>query len=328
MSDGASETRLRRLRWTSGLRALCRETRLHREDFILPCFVIEGKDRREPVAHMPDVFRWTIDRLPELLEPFAAAGGRAVLVFGVPEAGQKDSEGTAAYSGDPLTARAVRAIKERLPDLVVITDVCLCAYTDHGHCGLVRGRDVDNDATLPLLARTAVAHARAGADVVAPSDMMDLRIVRIRRALDEAGCVRTAILSYAVKYASAFYGPFREAAHSAPAFGDRRSYQMDPGNLREAYRAARRDVAEGADAVMVKPALPYLDVIARLRERIDVPLAGYQVSGEYALLRAACGCLDERRAVLEALLAMKRAGCDWIITYDAGRVLGWLDDGR
>jgi porphobilinogen synthase len=309
--------RMRRLRRNETLRRMTRETRLSRDDLVLPLFVVEGRGVREPVASMPGVHRFSVDRVVEEAKEVRRLGIPAVILFGVPS--RKDAVGSGADAADGLVQRAVEALKSAEPDLVVMTDVCLCEYTDHGHCGLVRGDTVLNDPTLERLASAAVSHARAGADVVAPSDMMDGRVAAIRRALDESGFSDVAILSYAAKFASAYYGPFREAAESAPQFGDRRGYQMDPPNAREALREMRLDLAEGADALMVKPALPYLDVLAAARREFDVPLAAYHVSGEYAMIRAAAerGWLDGERAMAEALVAIKRAGADWILTYAA-----------
>jgi porphobilinogen synthase len=309
--------RMRRLRRSESLRRMTRETRLSRDDLVLPLFVVEGRGVREPVASMPGVHRFSVDRVVEEAKEVRRLGIPAVILFGVPS--RKDAVGSGADAADGLVQRAVEALKSAEPDLVVMTDVCLCEYTDHGHCGLVRGDTVLNDPTLERLASAAVSHARAGADVVAPSDMMDGRVAAIRRALDESGFSDVAILSYAAKFASAYYGPFREAAESAPQFGDRRGYQMDPPNAREALREMRLDLAEGADALMVKPALPYLDVLAAARREFDVPLAAYHVSGEYAMIRAAAerGWLDGERAMAEALVAIKRAGADWILTYAA-----------
>ncbi|MBE3590290.1 MAG: porphobilinogen synthase [Firmicutes bacterium] len=313
--------RPRRLRRTPALRRLAAETRLSPDAFVLPLFVVEAEDVREPIASLPGHFRYSPDRVVEAAREAAALGLPAVLLFGVPA--RKDAAGSGAYAEDGVVQQAVRRLKDALPDLVVITDVCLCEYTDHGHCGLLaerRGRlTVDNDPTLELLARTAVSHARAGADIVAPSDMMDGRVGAIRRALDAEGFTDVAILSYAAKYASAFYGPFREAAESAPAFGDRRGYQMDPANAREALREMRLDLEEGADMLMVKPAGPYLDVLRAAREAFDVPLAAYQVSGEYAMIHAAAerGWLDREAAMWESLTGIARAGADILITYFA-----------
>jgi porphobilinogen synthase len=309
--------RPRRLRRTAGLRALAGETRLSARDLILPLFVVPGRGVRRPVESLPGVEQTSADELLRDAHEALELGIPAVLLFGIPEA--KDDTGSHAWSEDGVVQNAVRRLKEELPDLVVITDVCLCEYTSHGHCGVVRGQQIDNDATLPLLARVGVSHAEAGADMVAPSDMMDGRVEALRRALDAAGREDTAILSYAVKYASAFYGPFREAVDSTPAFGDRRSHQMDARNAREALREASLDLREGADILMVKPALPYLDVIARLRGEVDRPLWAYQVSGEYAMIMAAAerGWLDARQAMVETLTAIKRAGADRIVTYYA-----------
>jgi porphobilinogen synthase len=309
--------RLRRLRRTEGLRALAREISLTPEDFIYPLFVRPGRNVREPISSMPGQFRLTVDRLEAEVEEIVRLGIRAVLLFGLAE--RKDPEAREAWEENGLVPQAVRRIKAIAPELVVITDVCVCAYTDHGHCGIVRDGRVDNDATLALLARMALAHAAAGADLVAPSAMMDGQVRAIREALDEAGFVDVGIMAYSAKFASAFYGPFREAADSAPRFGDRRSYQMDPPNAREALREIERDIAQGADIIMVKPALAYLDVIRRARERFDHPLAAYNVSGEYSMVKAAAqmGWLDEERAMMEILIAIKRAGADRIITYFA-----------
>ena len=307
--------RARRLRRTEALRALVRETRLTPDRMILPLFVTEGKGVREPVGSMPGVFRSSVDVAMKDVEEAAALGLGGVLLFGIPD--QKDAEGSQAWHEQAAVQRAVSAIKKAHADLTVVTDVCLCEYTDHGHCGLLADGQVDNDATLDLLARTAVSHARAGADVVAPSDMMDGRVGVIRQALDKVGFQHVAILSYAAKYASAFYGPFREAAGSTPSFGDRRGYQMDPANQNEALREVRADIAEGADMIMVKPALAYLDVIHRVKTETGWPVAAYHVSGEYAAIMAAAerGWLDGDRAMEEALLSIARAGADVVITY-------------
>jgi porphobilinogen synthase len=308
----------RRLRRTPALRALVRETRLSAAQLVLPLFVREGRNVRRPVASMPGVAQTSVDECVRDAAAAAALGVGGVLLFGVPDA--KDDAGTGAWADDGPVARAVHALKAEVPDLVVVTDVCLCEYTSHGHCGLLApDGGVDNDRTLPLLARAAVAHASAGADVVAPSDMMDGRVRAVRAALDRAGYAETPLMSYAVKYASAFYGPFRDAAESAPQHGDRRGYQMDPANGREALREARADVAEGADMLMVKPAGAYLDVLAAVRREVEVPVAAYQVSGEYAMLRAAAerGWIDGERAMRESLVAIARAGADLIVTYAA-----------
>jgi len=317
--------RPRRLRRGEGLRRLVRETVLTPADFIYPLFVAPGKGVRQEIGSMPGVFRLSAELLVEEAKAAADLGIPAVLLFGLPR--QKDETGSEAASPKGTVQQAVRQLKKAVPSLVVITDVCLCSYTSHGHCGIIRGGEVDNDATLEVLAQVAVSHAEAGADVVAPSDMMDGRVGAIREALDERGFEMVGILSYAVKYASSFYGPFREAAESAPQFGDRRGYQMDPANAREAIREAALDVEEGADIIMVKPALPYLDIIARLRPELDLPLAAYQVSGEYAMIKAAAqqGWLDEKAVMLESLLGIKRAGADMILTYfakEAARLVG------
>jgi len=317
-------TRMRRLRSSETLRRMVRETRLSRDDLILPLFVVEGSGVREPVASMPGVFRHSVDVLVAEVKRVRDAGIPAVLLFGIPEA--KDARGSGADAADGIVQRAVESIKAAEPDLCVMTDVCLCEYTDHGHCGIVSDGDVDNDPSVERLAVTALSHARAGADIVAPSDMMDGRVAAIRAALDAHDFPGVAILSYAAKFASAFYGPFREAAESTPQFGDRRSYQMDPPNRREALREMRLDVEEGADALMVKPALPYLDLLAEARREFDLPLAAYQVSGEYAMIKAAAerSWIDGDRAMDESLIAVKRAGADWIVSYAAVEVAGRL----
>jgi porphobilinogen synthase len=311
--------RPRRLRRTAQLREMVRETRLHPSAFVLPLFVVPGRDVANPIPSMPGVSQWSVDRVGDAVAPAVEAGVRGVILFGVPEA--KDAVGSHAWRDDAPVQRALAELRRAFPKLVLITDVCLCEYTDHGHCGVIRDGDVANDPTLELLAREAVSHARAGADVVAPSDMMDGRVGAIRQALDEAGFEQTPILSYAVKYASALYGPFRDAAQSTPQFGDRRSYQMDPANGREALRELALDLAEGADMVMVKPALTNLDVIAAVRAACDVPVAAYQVSGEYAMIKAASerGWIDEDRLIIESLTAIRRAGADLVLTYFAER---------
>jgi porphobilinogen synthase len=319
------QTRLRRLRATRALRGLVRETNLAPADLVYPMFVAHGIDRREPIAAMPGIDHLSIAHAVSEAGEAAALGIPAVLLFGLPAA--KDEEGSGAWDEEGVVQLATRAIKEAHPDLIVITDLCLCEYTSHGHCGVI-GADgsVDNDATLELLARTAVSQARAGADIIAPSDMMDGRVGMIRAALDDDGLTDTPILAYSAKFASAFYGPFREAADSTPAFGDRRSYQMDPANGDEALREARLDVEEGADMVMVKPALPYLDVIRRVKDETGMPVAAYNVSGEYVMLKtaAAAGLLDERAAVLETLTSIRRAGADIVVTYHAKDAARWL----
>jgi porphobilinogen synthase len=318
--------RLRRTRRTAGLRGLVRETRLSPEDFIYPIFVSAGEDVRNPVASMPGVFQLSINNAVAEARRVHGLGIPGVLLFGLPET--KDEAAWGAYDPEGIVQLATRAIKDAVPELLVVTDVCLCEYTSHGHCGVVAKEtgEVLNDVSLELLARTAASHAEAGADIVAPSDMMDGRVAAIRAELDNEGFEITPIMAYAAKYASAFYGPFRDAADSAPQFGDRRSYQMDPANAREALVETGLDVEEGADIVMVKPALPYLDVLRRIRETTDLPLAAYNVSGEYSMVKAAAqnGWLDEERAVLEALTGIKRAGADIIITYHAPDAARWL----
>jgi porphobilinogen synthase len=320
--------RPRRLRRTPELRAMLAETRLDARQLIHPLFVRAGRNIERPIDSMPGHAQRSLDRLSAELDDVTALGLASVLVFGLPA--DKDETGSGAWDASGPVPQAIAAIKRRAGDLVVIADVCLCEYTSHGHCGVLDHRTgaVTNEATLPLLARAAVAYADAGADIVAPSAMMDHQVAAIRSALDDAGHGDVAIMSYAVKYASAFYGPFREAAESAPAFGDRRSYQMDPPNAREALREATLDVAEGADMLMVKPAGPYLDVLRQVRDRFDLPLAAYQVSGEYAMLKAAAqrGWLDERRAALESLIGIRRAGADLVITYYAKDAVRWLRD--
>ncbi|MGN6167475.1 MAG: porphobilinogen synthase [Solirubrobacteraceae bacterium] len=318
------QTRLRRLRATRALRGLVRETTLEPADLVYPLFVAHGLDRREPIQAMPGVDRLSIGHAVTEAAEAAQLGIPAVLLFGIPAS--KDEEGSGAWDDEGVVQLATRAIKEQLPDLIVVTDLCLCEYTSHGHCGVLREGTVDNDATLDLLSRTAVSQARAGTDLVAPSDMMDGRVGVIRQALDESGYAETPILAYSAKFASAFYGPFREAADSAPAVGDRRGYQMDPANVREALRETHLDVEEGADIVMVKPALPYLDVIKAVKEQSGLPVAAYSVSGEYAMLKAgaAAGFLDERSGVLEALTCIRRAGADMVVTYYAKDAAQWL----
>jgi porphobilinogen synthase len=314
-------TRLRRLRRTDRLRGLVRETRLDLEDFVLPLFV--GPESQAN-AELPAMGRFSVDDLVGEADELASLGVRALLLFGIPE--EKDEEGSGAYDDDGIVQLALRALRGRHRDLLLLTDVCLCEYTSHGHCGVIRDGEVSNDESLELIARTAVSHAEAGADAVCPSDMMDGRVGAIRTALDEAGLEQTPIVSYAAKYASAFYGPFREAAESAPAFGDRRGYQLDRANVREALRELELDAAEGADVLMVKPALPYLDVIRAARERFDLPIAAYNVSGEYAMVKAAAGrgWIDERAAALESLTAIQRAGADFVVSYWTKELAGWL----
>ncbi len=322
-------TRLRRLRRTAGLRALVRESRLATDDLVLPLFVIDGTRQRQEVASMPGVFRESVDLVAERVAEAVEAGIRVVILFGVPDV--KDAVGSGSHDPEGAVQRATRALRDRFPDLVLIADTCLCEYTDHGHCGVLDARtDVDNDATLDILARVAVSQADAGADLVAPSGMIDGQVAAIRAALDRAGHTGVGILAYSAKYASAFYGPFREAAGATPAFGDRRSHQMDPANAAEAVREALQDVAEGADMVMVKPAMTYLDVVRRVREACPgVPLVAYNVSGEYAMVKAAAaaGWLAERSVVLALLVSMKRAGADLVITYHALDAARWLAEG-
>ena len=322
-------SRPRRLRRTAALRTLVRETTLSPSQLVLPLFVRPGTNVRQPVRSMPGVFQTSVDELLTDARAASELGVGGVLLFGIPS--HKDAEGSAAWDDGGPVQEAVRALKRELPHLVVITDVCMCEYTDHGHCGVLRDDgDVDNDATLALLAREALSHARAGADVVAPSDMMDGRVGAIRRALDEAGFHETAILSYAAKFASAFYGPFREAAESTPQRGDRRGYQMDPANINEALRETAQDIEEGADMVMVKPAGPFLDVIARVKAETGYPLAAYQVSGEFAMIHAAAerGWMDLERAMMESLIGIRRAGADVVITYFARDAARRLSDRR
>ncbi|HEX9351406.1 MAG TPA: porphobilinogen synthase [Gaiellaceae bacterium] len=314
-------TRLRRLRRTGALRSLVRETRLDLDDLVYPLFVGPATQAND---ELPALGRFSVDDLSREAEELLGLGISAVILFGIPD--EKDDEGSGAYAADGVVQRALRGLRERYPDLVLVTDVCLCEYTSHGHCGVIENGEVANDATVELLARTAVSHAQAGADVVAPSDMMDGRVAALRAALDESGFAETPIVSYAAKYASAFYGPFREAAESTPSFGDRRGYQMDPANVREALRECEQDVAEGADVLIVKPALPNLDVIRAVRERFDLPVAAYNVSGEYASVKAAAarGWLDQRQAAIESLTAIKRAGADFVVSYWAKELAGWL----
>ena len=317
--------RPRRMRRTENLRRMIRETSLNTNQLIYPLFVLPGKGVKNPIRSMPQVFQFSIDMLMEEIKDIVALDIPSVILFGLPH--EKDERGTEAYSQTGIVQEAIRSIKDKYPDLVVITDVCLCEYTSHGHCGILKEQRVDNDATADVLAKVALSHARAGADMVAPSDMMDGRVAVIRQTLDESGFENIGILAYAAKYCSSFYGPFREAANSAPQFGDRRSYQMDMANAVEALREVALDIEEGADIVMVKPALAYLDVIHRVKEQFDWPVAAYSVSGEYAMIKAAAaqGWLDEERVMMETLIAIRRAGADLILTYfakDAARLLG------
>jgi porphobilinogen synthase len=316
--------RPRRLRRTAALRNMVRETRLGIEGFIYPMFVCPGAKVRREVSSMPGIFQQSVDHAVEECREVAGLGIPAIILFGLPE--KKDAAGSEAYSPDGAVQLAIAAIRKAVPGMVIISDVCLCEYTSHGHCGVVEGEEILNDPTLDLLARAAASHADAGADIVAPSDMMDGRVAAIRRALDAGGHADIAILSYAAKYCSGFYGPFREAADSAPQFGDRRSYQMDPGNAREALREVAQDIEEGADMVIVKPALPYLDIVQRVRAEFDVPVGAYNVSGEYSMVKAAArnGWIDEQRVVLEILTGIQRAGADLILTYHAKDVARWL----
>jgi len=316
--------RARRLRRNETVRRMVRETFLRVDDLICPLFVRPGKGVKNPIPSMPGQFQFSVDNLIKEAKVIHDVGIPAVLLFGIPKT--KDKIGSEAYARDGIVQKAIRSLKDAIPQLIVITDVCLCEYTSHGHCGVVKGNDVDNDATLDLLARMALSHAEAGADMVAPSDMMDGRVGAIRKKLDDQGFTHIPIMSYAAKYASSFYGPFREAAESAPQFGDRKSYQMDPANAREAMREIRLDIEEGADIVMVKPALPYLDIISRVRMECELPIAAYNVSGEFAMVKAASqlGWIDEERVMMEILVSIKRAGADLIITYFAKEAARYL----
>ena len=318
--------RPRRLRANENLRRLVRETALSVNDLIYPMFVVHGRDTATEISAMPGCYQYSVDRLVTAAKELAALGIPGTILFGIPAL--KDPLGTEAYADDGIIQLAVRAIKDAVPDLLVMTDVCLCEYTDHGHCGVIEDSEVQNDPTLELLVKESLSHARAGADVIAPSDMMDGRVGAIREALDENGYENIPIMAYSAKYASAFYGPFREAAESAPQFGDRRSYQMDPANAEEALREVALDIQEGADILMVKPALSYLDVIHRVKTEFQVPVAAYNVSGEYAMVKAAAqnGWIDEERVALELLTSIKRAGADMILTYFAKSVVEWLND--
>ncbi|MCQ2559691.1 MAG: porphobilinogen synthase [Clostridia bacterium] len=321
---GFSTMRPRRLRQGEVLRKMVRENTLAVEDLIYPVFVAEGQNLKQPIPSMPDIFQFSIDTLIEEAKEVRALGIPALILFGLPS--HKDAVGSEAYNPEGIVQRALRTLKQAVPDLYLITDVCLCEYTDHGHCGIVEKGQVLNDPSLELLAKTALSHAQAGADMVAPSDMMDGRVGAIRQTLDQNGYLNTPIMAYSVKYASAYYGPFREAADSAPQFGDRRAYQMDPANAMEAIRETELDIEEGADILMVKPALSYLDIVRKIKDLFPYPLAVYNVSGEYAMVKAAAqnGWVDEKRIVLESLIGMKRAGADLIITYHAKEVAGWL----
>ncbi|RAZ68592.1 porphobilinogen synthase [Planococcus maitriensis] len=317
--------RHRRLRGSANLRAMVRETTVQKEDFIYPIFVVEGEDYKKEISSMPGVYHYSIDRLGEELDEVVELGIPSVILFGVPK--DKDPVGSQAYHDHAITQEAIRFAKQRHPELVVIADTCLCQYTDHGHCGVIEDGVILNDESLDLLARTAVSQAKAGADIIAPSNMMDGFVAAIRYGLDEAGFSHIPIMSYGVKYASAYYGPFREAAHSTPQFGDRKTYQMDPANRMEALREASSDVNEGADFMIVKPALSYLDIIREVRDNFDIPIVAYNVSGEYAMVKAAAqnGWVDEEKIVLETLLSMKRAGADILMSYHAKDAVRWLE---
>ena len=318
--------RPRRMRRTENFRRMIRETSLSVDDLIYPLFVVPGKGVRDPISSMPGQYHFSVDELVKEVAEIKDLGIPAIILFGLPET--KDEVGSSGYDPDGIVQRGLRAIKEEVEDIILITDVCLCEYTSHGHCGVLKGDEVDNDATLELLARQALSHVKAGADMVAPSDMMDGRVSEIRRVLDEEGYAHIPIMSYAAKFASAFYGPFREAAQSAPSFGDRRGYQMDPANSREALRETALDVEEGADIVMVKPAMAFMDIICLVREEFGLPVAAYNVSGEYAMVKAAAekGWIDEKKVTLELLTGIKRAGADMILTYHAPDVARWLKE--
>lgn len=318
--------RLRRLRVNETMRSMVRETQIDKSDLVYPVFVTEGENIKNPIASMPGIYQYSVDRFDEELDRVIAAGIKAILIFGIPA--HKDEVGSEAYNDEGVTQRAIRYIKSKAEDILVIADICLCEYTSHGHCGLVCEGEILNDETLPLLAKMAVSMAKAGADIIAPSDMMDGRVAAIREALDENGFKNRMIMAYSAKFASGFYGPFREAAHSAPSFGDRKTYQMDPANRKEAMRECFEDIDEGADVIMVKPALAYLDVIREVADRTDYPLAAYNVSGEYSMVKAAAreGWIDEKKIVMEIMLGIKRAGAKIIITYHALDVAGWLDE--
>lgn len=319
---------MRRLRVNEAMRSLVRETSVSKSDLVYPMFVIEGNDIKNPVDSMPGIYQYSVDRIDEELDRVKEAEIPAVLLFGIPA--HKDDCGSEAYNDEGVTQQAIRHIKERMPHLLVIADVCLCEYTSHGHCGLIHGNEILNDETLELLGKMAVSMAKAGADIIAPSDMMDGRVEYIRNALDENGFINTMLMAYSAKFASGYYSPFRDAAHSAPSFGDRRTYQMDPANGREAVRECENDIAEGADVIMVKPALAYLDVVKEVSNRTDYPIAVYNVSGEYSMVKAAAanGWIDEKRIVMENMTAMKRAGAKIIITYHALDVARWLKEGE
>lgn len=320
--------RMRRLRVNEEMRSLVRETQIQKSDLVYPVFLIEGENIKSPVHSMPGIYQYSIDRFSEELERIIASGIHAILIFGIPC--HKDEVGSQAYDDNGVTQRAIKDMKEKAPNLLIIADVCLCEYTSHGHCGLIKEGKVQNDETLVLLSRMAVSMAKAGADIIAPSDMMDGRVEAIRNALDDSGYTDILIMSYSAKYASGYYSPFREAAHSAPAFGDRKTYQMDPANVKEAVRECMIDIKEGADVIMVKPALAYLDVIKTVSEKTDYPVAAYNVSGEYSMVKAAAnnGWIDEKRIVMENMVAIKRAGAKIIITYHALDIAKWLEEDR
>lgn len=318
--------RTRRLRQTAVMRDMVRENHVRIDELIYPVFVIEGENICNPVESMPGIYQYSIDRLQEELNRIREAGIKAILIFGIPA--HKDEVGSGAYDDQGIVPRAIRFIKEKMPQLIVIADVCLCEYTSHGHCGLIRGQEILNDETLPLLAKASVCYAAAGADIIAPSDMMDGRVAAIRRALDEKGYLNTPIMSYSAKFASSYYGPFRDAAHSAPGFGDRKTYQMDPANGREAMREIAQDIAEGADMIIAKPALAYMDIIKDASQNYNIPIVAYNVSGEYAMVKAAAkeGWVDEKKIVMENMVGLKRAGAKMIITYHALDVAKWITE--
>lgn len=318
--------RTRRLRTSKALRGMVREQHVRKEELIYPVFVIEGEDICNPVASMPGICQYSLDRVREELDRVMEAGIKAVLLFGIPA--HKDETGSGAYDDNGIVQKAVRLIKENYKELLVVADVCLCEYTSHGHCGLIKDGIILNDETLPLLSRTAVSYARAGADIIAPSDMMDKRVAAIRRALDENGFLNTPIMAYSAKFASGYYGPFRDAAHSAPGFGDRKTYQMDPANGREALREVEQDILEGADMIIAKPALAYMDIIKEISLNYNIPIVAYNVSGEYAMVKAAAehGWIDEKKIVMENMAGLKRAGAKMIITYHALNVAAWLEE--
>lgn len=316
--------RTRRLRMSEGIRSMVREEHVRADELIYPLFIMEGKDICNPVASMPGIFQYSLDRISEELDRVAGAGLKAVLLFGIPE--HKDEVGSGAYDDHGIVQQAIRMIKEKYQTLLVIADVCLCEYTSHGHCGLIRDGEILNDETLPLLAKTSVSYAKAGADIIAPSDMMDKRVAAIRAELDESGFINTPIMAYSAKFASGYYGPFRDAAHSAPGFGDRRTYQMDPANGQEALREVEEDILEGADMIIAKPALAYMDVIKEISLKFNIPIVAYNVSGEYAMVKAAAanGWIDEKKIVMENMVGFKRAGAKMIITYHALDVARWI----